>query len=158
MRNWVDAIVSMSGFPVPAMQHAADASLRLLEWQYQGNGQPLTERLAVDETHLYQGLAMLAAKPPETGPHLYLARSAWHVGLERQSLFAFRLPARYTRGDDCSKRSRARAGYFRRFAIPLISTLAHWVSVDFERFRERVADCYSGEDGDAARKTFLTAH
>ena len=85
MRNWVDAIVSMSGFPVPAMQHAADASLRLLEWQYQGNGQPLTERLAVDETHLYQGLAMLAAKPPELARiYILLARHgtlAWKDSL-----------------------------------------------------------------------------
>jgi hypothetical protein len=85
LRNWIEAVVSMTGFPILAMQQAIDPPPELLEWQYTGAYPTLSERLGVDETFLYHGAAKLPGKPPELARiYALLARRgtlAWKVCL-----------------------------------------------------------------------------
>jgi hypothetical protein len=84
LRNWVEAIVSITGFPILPMLQASGAP-KLLEWQYAGSCAPLAERLGVDETHVYQGVGLLPGRPPELARvYILLARRgtlAWKVAL-----------------------------------------------------------------------------
>lgn len=89
IRNWVEAIVSMTGFPILSLQHSCEPQPELLEWQYQGSCSPLTQRLGVEETYLYQGLAKLPINVPELARfYILLARRntlAWKVSLSFMS-------------------------------------------------------------------------
>jgi hypothetical protein len=62
---------------------------RLMEWRYLGTCSSLSERLAVDGTHLYQGLAMLPGTSSELARfYVLLARrgtSAWKISLSFMS-------------------------------------------------------------------------
>jgi hypothetical protein len=85
LKNWMDAVVNMAGFPILAMHRASDPPAELLEWQYVGAFPTLSERLGVEEALLYQGMAKLPGKPPGLA-RLYalLARRgtlAWKVCL-----------------------------------------------------------------------------
>ncbi|MBP0019738.1 MAG: hypothetical protein J7647_19565 [Cyanobacteria bacterium SBLK] len=85
LRNWVEAILGMMGFPLLALQQNRTILPQLLEWQYQGNCPIYAERLAVDEVHLYEGLAQFPDIPSELARlYILLARRenlAWKVGL-----------------------------------------------------------------------------
>lgn len=87
--TWVEAFLSLTGFPILALKQSSDPPPELLEWQYQGNCPALTERLNCDETHLYQGLAQFPGKPPELARlYILLARRnsvAWKVSLSLMS-------------------------------------------------------------------------
>lgn len=88
LRNWVDAVTNITGFPIGPMSQASPAP-KLLEWQYEGTCAPLADRLAVDETHLYRGLGMLPGRPPELARfYILLARRgalAWKISLSFMS-------------------------------------------------------------------------
>ncbi len=89
MCNWVDALVTMTGFPFLVIQQSLDLPPQLLQWHYNGPCPPLTKRLEVDETHLYQGLAKTTTPVPSL-IRLYtlLARRnnlAWQVCLSISS-------------------------------------------------------------------------
>jgi hypothetical protein len=88
--NWVDGLTAMAGFPIASLQKTLeDASLQLLQWNTEGICLDLAEKLGVEETHLYQGLASIS-KPIPTLLRLYtlLARRgqfAWQVSLSLSS-------------------------------------------------------------------------
>lgn len=88
LRNWAEAVVNLTGFPITSMSQAAQPP-KLLEWQYEGACAPLAERLGVDEVHLYRGLGMLPGRPPELARfYILLARRgtlAWKIGLSFMS-------------------------------------------------------------------------
>ena len=87
LRNWIEAIMGLAGFPLVAMVPANNDEGRpeLLEWQYQGSPAALAERLEVDEIQLYQGLGKLTTRPPELARlYVLLARRetwAWNISL-----------------------------------------------------------------------------
>jgi hypothetical protein len=89
IRNWVEAIITMTGFPLPSLQQVGGASPRLLEWETLGARPPLAQRLGVEEAYPYQGLAMLPGRPPELARfYILLARRetfAWKVSLSLYS-------------------------------------------------------------------------
>lgn len=89
IRNWIDATVSIAGFPIPAMQRASDPPPELLNWQYVGDYPAMSKRLGVDETHLYHGVAKLPGRPPALARiYTLLARRgtlAWKVSLSFES-------------------------------------------------------------------------
>lgn len=84
LRNWVEAIVGIAGFPVLTLSQAGRTP-KLLQWQYAGSSAPLADRLEVDEAHTYQGVGMLPGRPPELARvYILLARRAtlaWKVAL-----------------------------------------------------------------------------
>ncbi len=75
--NWVEALIFMGGFPVPAMRDATQA--RLLDWQQEEGGEDLVTRLGADEIFLYQGMASLPGQPPDLARFyiLLLRRGTW---------------------------------------------------------------------------------
>ncbi len=81
--TWVEAVLQMTGFPSPILAAAGGAETQLLDWQAWGDAAALNQRLAVDETRLYMGLAMLGKKAPELARfYIVLARRrtlAWQV-------------------------------------------------------------------------------
>jgi hypothetical protein len=83
IRNWVEGILVLTGFPVPAL--VTDELPRLLEWGYEGTWPALAEHLGVDECHTYQGLAHLPGTESEVARfYILLARrgqQAWKVTL-----------------------------------------------------------------------------
>jgi len=85
IRTWVDAGVAMLGHPdLPALT-GAERDIELLEFLCDGEGEPLTGRLAVDEAATYQGLLALDVAPPDlVRVYVVLARRgsvAWKIGL-----------------------------------------------------------------------------
>lgn len=85
LQSWVEAIVQIIGFPLLSIQQGLPSPPALVQWQTQGSDLDLQQRLEVDETCLYQGLAQLSEG--ETGLirlYVLLARRqtwAWQVGL-----------------------------------------------------------------------------
>jgi hypothetical protein len=83
LRNWVEAFIQLSGFPLFALKQA-HPTIQLTEWRYEGNCPQLAQRLQVDDLHLYQGFALLPGIPKYAHLYVLLARRdtlAWKVGL-----------------------------------------------------------------------------
>ena len=83
--NWVDYSIAITGFPILSIQQRLERPPSLLEWNYEGSYPYLTQKLAVDEVHLYQGLAKIF-NPSTSMIRLYvlLARRdtfAWQIAL-----------------------------------------------------------------------------
>lgn len=81
--NWVEALIYISGFPIPAMQKGIEPEPELLEWQQDWGGERLRARLGADEVFLYQGMANLPGSPPD------LAR--FYIILVRRGTFAWKI-------------------------------------------------------------------
>ncbi|MBW4635576.1 MAG: hypothetical protein KME30_27945 [Iphinoe sp. HA4291-MV1] len=85
MRNWVDAFLKLTGFPILPMFQVNGSPPQLMEWQYEGNFPALSDRFNVDETHLYQGLAQFPNHPSDLARlYILLARRgsfAWKVSV-----------------------------------------------------------------------------
>ncbi|NJO40792.1 MAG: hypothetical protein HC769_02715 [Cyanobacteria bacterium CRU_2_1] len=85
LRNWVDAFIKLTGFPILPMFQPINSPPCLLEWRDQGSCPALSDRLNVDETYLYQGLAQFSSQPAEcTRLYILLARRgnvAWKISL-----------------------------------------------------------------------------
>jgi hypothetical protein len=117
LRNWVEVTVSITGFPILPMLQTDDVP-KLLEWQYEGTCPPLTERLRVEETHLYQGMAKLPGRPPELARfYILLARrgtSAWKIILSFMSACPPDTPEEIIVSND-HVRAGATFGYLRVF-------------------------------------------
>jgi|GEM_PF-5781396 len=90
LRNWLEGMLLLTGFPLLSMQPDGQPPPQLLDWQYQGNCPTYAERLAVEEVHLYQGLAKLPDPASElTRLYILLARRenfAWKIGLSLRSV------------------------------------------------------------------------
>jgi hypothetical protein len=116
VRNWVEALLRLAGFPIQALRRPDQAPPELLQWQYEGTSLSLDQRLAVDETHLYQGLAMLAGTPPDLARiYVLLARRgtwAWKVSLSFLSACPPGMPEEMITGND-HVRAGASLGYLR---------------------------------------------
>jgi hypothetical protein len=87
--NWVEAFVSLMGFPILSIRQTLEPLPQLIQWEYKGICPPLSERLKVDEIHLYEGLAQISESSP-TLIRLYilLARRntfAWQINLSISS-------------------------------------------------------------------------
>jgi hypothetical protein len=72
IRNWVEPIISLSGFPILEMQVACDPPPELMNWWYEGRDADLAARLGVDEAHRYQGVAKLAGATAVRLARLYI--------------------------------------------------------------------------------------
>ncbi len=87
--HWVEALIHLSGFPIPAMQAAFESNPELLEWKPEKGGGDLARRLQADEIFLYQGLAFLPGQPPDLARmYIILIRrgtQAWKVCLSFSS-------------------------------------------------------------------------
>ena len=86
MRNWVDALVTMAGFPILEMQAAFDPHPVLMDWRYEGRDPALAKRLGADEAHRYQGMATLAQPGGSRLARIYIvlarrATLAWKFAL-----------------------------------------------------------------------------
>ena len=116
LRNWIDAVVRMVGFPILAMHQASDPPPELIEWQYVGAYPALSERLGVDETFLYHGAAKLPGRPPELARiYTLLARRgtmAWQVNLSFNSACPPGMPEEMIVSND-HVRAGATFGYLR---------------------------------------------
>ena len=85
--NWVEALIAIGGFPIPAMREATRAEL--LEWTQQWDGEGLSRRLGADAIFLYQGMASIPSSPPDLA-HLYIVlvrkgTHAWKICLSFSS-------------------------------------------------------------------------
>jgi hypothetical protein len=86
--NWVEAMIFIDGFPIPAMQ-SAESKPELLEWNQVWGGDDLAVRLGADEIFLYQGMANIPGEPPDLS-HFYIVlvrrgTQAWKVCLSFSS-------------------------------------------------------------------------
>lgn len=99
LRNWLEGMLLLTGFPLLSMQPDGQPPPQLLDWQYQGNCPPYAERLAVDEVHLYQGLAQLPDSSSELARlYILLARRgnfAWKIGLSLLSAGSPEMPENF---------------------------------------------------------------
>ena len=55
--QWVDAVIAVSGFPIPALVGDREGVPRLLEWEDLGLSLALADRFEADEVSLHKGLA-----------------------------------------------------------------------------------------------------
>lgn len=83
MRNWVEGIIAMTGFPV-AMK--LDPRPQLTKWDYLGKSQGIAKMLGVDEAHAYTGLATYQDSGGTVRGRLYLVMArrgsfAWKLAL-----------------------------------------------------------------------------
>ncbi|MBD1923140.1 hypothetical protein H6F77_18975 [Microcoleus sp. FACHB-831] len=87
LREWVEAMVLVTGFPILPILSSVDPHPQLLEWEHDGSCVPLARHLSVDEVYLVRGVA--AIEPPNSFPalarfYILLARRgklAWKVTL-----------------------------------------------------------------------------
>lgn len=89
IRTWLDAILQLTGFPVPRLAEPYPTSPALLAWESLGPCPAYAAHLDADEAHLYQGLAHLPDKPAEVARiYVVLLRSgtrAWKITLSFMS-------------------------------------------------------------------------
>ncbi|MDQ7025021.1 MAG: hypothetical protein Q9P01_01435 [Anaerolineae bacterium] len=85
MTNWVTAIMKLVGFPILALGLNHENPPHLLEWQAVAVSDALLGQYAVDELHLFEGLARI---PDLTRLYMLLARRdsiAWKITLTLNS-------------------------------------------------------------------------
>jgi hypothetical protein len=85
LRNWVDATVAMTGFPVAALAAACPSPPRLRAFAPCPLTAAAARALRLDELVLYEGLATIPTSPPELA-RLYLllgrrGQRAWKIEL-----------------------------------------------------------------------------
>lgn len=91
LRDWLEVILGLTGFPILPIAQACAAPPTLLQWDYYGPYSDLTEQLEVDETHVYHGLANLGESSKFAGLYVLLARRktrAWQVALSLTSNYS----------------------------------------------------------------------
>ncbi len=87
---WLDAVVTVAGFPVPELLGDGDGGQPdLVEWRDVGAAPGYAERLGADDSHLYDGLAVLTSRPTQLA-RLYVVllrarRRAWRLSLSFES-------------------------------------------------------------------------
>lgn len=104
LREWVEAFLRLTGFPSWPIAQACPSPPFLLEWHDEGSCPPLAQRLSVDETYLYQGLAALPNHPSELARlYILLARRgthAWKITLSLLSACPPGTPAEIIQSND----------------------------------------------------------
>jgi len=94
MRNWVDPILAMSGFPVAIN---LDPPPRLARWTYLGKLPSVAKHLGVDEAHAYMGLAEYKDNGVTILGRLYMLMArrknfAWKLALSIETACLDRAP------------------------------------------------------------------
>jgi hypothetical protein len=89
MKNWVEVVGAVTGFPVQAMQQNLNPPPELIDWRYEGQFPYFSEMLGVEEIHAYTGMAKIPGNFSLLS-HIYilLARRknfAWKVTLAFES-------------------------------------------------------------------------
>ena len=57
MRNWVDATLSLTAFPI--MELSGEEQPTLMDWHYEGRFDAVAQRLSLDDAHCWSGLARI---------------------------------------------------------------------------------------------------
>ena len=104
MKNWVEVVVAMSGFPSLTISTALDPRPELSEWRYEGSSQALARKLDVDEVHLYCGLAKLPGQFARLARiYILMARRAgfgWKLILSFESGSTSDMPEAFVAAND----------------------------------------------------------
>ena len=116
LRNWVQAFIQLTGLPSIHLKQVSEPTPQLLEWRAQLVNDELRSHLAVDELHLYQGLAQ-SSNVPASYIRLYtllLRRQtqAWKVHLSFASACPPNAPEELVERND-HVRAAASLGWFR---------------------------------------------
>lgn len=88
MRQWVEATMFLSGFPV--LQLVGDAEKerpKLEDWQYLGALPALADRLELDEAHAYSGFAVM----PPTEENQFPLGARLYILLARRGTFSWKV-------------------------------------------------------------------
>lgn len=89
LRDWVELILGVTGFPILPISQAFTTIPHLLKWEYLENQSSLPQQFQVDEIHLYQGWAQFGTASNLACLYLILARRgtcAWKIGLSLLSI------------------------------------------------------------------------
>lgn len=85
LRAWQENLLLIYGFPVLILAEPYLYQAHLYEWQYVGTDNDYAQKMAVDELHLYEGLAQSPEHPAELARiYVVLARratQAWKIAL-----------------------------------------------------------------------------
>ena len=82
IRNWVDAIIAITGFPMPFLCRQGVSVPKLLSWEAVEDSNSLSGMFKVDEIHLLQGLAFSDETSAFYCLYMILARKehwAWKI-------------------------------------------------------------------------------
>ena len=117
---WLDAVVTVAGFPVPELLGDGDGRQPdLVEWRDVGAAPGYAERLGADDSHLYDGLAVLASRPPQLARLYVVLLRGRPAGMAALAVVRVGLPARLAVRARRGQRPRARRRDLRRSRAPL---------------------------------------
>ena len=107
--NWVDAILAITGFPMPFLCRQDSSVPKLLNWEVIEDSNSLSGTFEVDEMRLFQGLAFSDETSAFYCLYIILARKAhraWKIELSLSALEDYKGSAYSLREPDMLKAAR----------------------------------------------------